>query len=54
MSELILNLKIMQIAVSILILDIIKNHKKIKRRCLRIYKLFTRKKEGNQRDLLYR
>ena len=54
MMELILNLKLMQIAVSILILDIIKNHKKIKRSCLRIYKLFIRKKESEQRDLLHR
>lgn len=53
MSELILNLKIMQITVSILILDIIKNQKKIKRRCRRIYKLFIRKKESDQRDLLH-
>ena len=42
--ELILNLKLMQIAGSIFILDIIKNQKKIKRSCRRVYKLFM--KEG--------
>ncbi len=44
--ELLINLKLMQIAVSILILEIIKKHKRIKRRFLKAYKLYICRKEG--------